>query len=148
MKIRNGFVSNSNSSSFIVIEPGNHVQLKDSCVNSEFIGGAEGESEFGWDPQDFYDSYSKINFAFLQSENNPVWRSMLVDVIKGQTGCSEISWLITSDWKEPNGTKHGYIDHQSAACEGSNTELFDSSDMLRDFLFNSNSYIHTDNDNH
>ena len=151
MKIRTGFVSNSSSSSFIVIKPGDRSDLKDTFIGKTFVSGNGGHTEFGWDPEDIYGAFSKINFAFLQSEENPVWRAMLEKVIYEQTGTKAIEWAITSDYNAVGGTQlltWGYIDHQSNASEGSNTELFDSEDALKDFLFNDESFIHTDNDNH
>ena len=153
MKTRDGFVSNSSSSSFIVIEKGAHTELVGAFAKELLKLGHAGETEFGWGPDDVYGAFSKINFAFLQSEANPEWRAMLERVVLAQTGASSLEWALTSEFvakaeKEGSGLTWGYVDHQSAACEGQNIELFDSEEVLKDFLFNPASYIHLDNDNY
>lgn len=166
MKRRQGFVSNSSSSSFIVIADGNNLRHVNEFTGKQLTLGDSkramgGESEFGWDHYVYYDTWSKINFAYLQTESiNPgenkldqrstEWLTMLEQCIKEVTGATSIVW----DW---NTVQYGddsspkwkcaYIDHQSAACEGMNTEMFESMDALKRFLFDANSYIETDNDN-
>ena len=75
MKVRAGFVSNSSSSSFIVIASGTHEPL--GCPSESALPrlggilelGRAGSAEFGWGPDTFNDSFSKINFAF--NEKSP-----------------------------------------------------------------------------
>jgi hypothetical protein len=143
MKIRIGFVSNSSSSSFIVIgdvEDCSYLlkpEIYDGADNGFVVFGTKGETDFGWGPETITDIYSRINFAYIQSENNPNWREMLEEVLKSTVSCDAIVWEI-----------NGYIDHQSHASSGANTELFDSKDTLRRFLFCDDSLIQLDNDNH
>jgi hypothetical protein len=108
------------------------------------ILGTHGENEFGWGPDTISDVFSMINFAKLQvinGSNNPHWGVMLDDVIKEATGCTEILW-------DEKLNDDGYIDHQSSASEGENTEIFKSEDTLWRFLFCTDSGIVLDNDNH
>ncbi len=142
MKTRIGFVSNSSSSSFVVIgnTGDNSWRLKSDVQDGNLDLGNDGEVEFGWGPDDVTGMYSMINFAFLQAEDNAEWMKMLEDVIKHEVGCETITWKVND--------RYAYIDHQSSASEGSNTEIFDDEDTLRRFLFCDDSSIHLDNDNH
>lgn len=151
MKTRQGYVSNSSSSSFIVIGNGSFEsdQLKVNETGTVLLGPRiGGEYEFGWDVDDHYGVYSRINFAYIQaiSTNNQDWLNLIEQAVKEETGAKCIEWCHNNDcW---NGWEYGYIDHQSAACEGENVEMFDSLDKMKRFLFCNDSYIHTDNDNY
>ncbi len=145
MKVRKGFVSNSSSSSFIVIEDSS--QILDYVVPDELIVDTSlGQSEFGWEPETFYGVGSKIIFSYLQTiySNNNDWLQMLTKVIKDHTGTSEIIWNITTEYIS-GGIGWSYIDHQSTAPH--NTEMFENEEILKAFLFGRDSYIQTDNDN-
>jgi hypothetical protein len=112
-----------------------------------------GETEFGWGPNTIYNMGSRINFAYLQclygKKGNPGWLPMLERVIKETTGVEDIRWKL-QDWtsdKEQD-FDFAFIDHQSSASEGQNTEIFESDEVLKAFLFGKGSHIHVDNDNH
>lgn len=141
MKKRITFISNSSSSSFIVISNDDLDQLKDEDVLE--VPTVRGEYEFGWQEERYDDFYSKLNFCVLQCQavwntKGEEWFKMLQDVVKEK---------LNIDLKITNGVS-GYIDHQSSAVEGSNTEMFDNKEDLKQFLFSSGSYIQNDNDNH
>lgn len=156
MKIRSGFVSNSSSSSFIVMggcpTDSELTHLRNVVKNAGYrlvVDGNAGDCEFGWENTEYVGFYSKLNFAYLQylyvKDEHPEWLVMLEDVLKSELGVVEIDWVLQIDkYKEPG---YAYIDHQSASSEGSNTEIFDSKDNLREFLFNEKSYIQGGNDN-
>lgn len=144
MKIRNGYVSNSSSSSFIVIS--DNGKLCFPKKQDVYYLGEDGEYEFGWQIEDYFDMDSKINFAYIQASTDQGWLKMLEDVLYEYVGYS-ITPTITKKWDHPK-LKHACIDHQSSASEGENTEMFESKEKLIAFLFNPDSYIHNDNDNH
>ena len=83
MKIRQGFVSNSSSSSFIVISKG-------KCIHPSWYGqdlvifGDCGNSQFGWEFERWNDIESKINFCYIQARDvkREDWIEMLEKVLK------------------------------------------------------------------
>jgi hypothetical protein len=148
MKIRNKFVSNSSSSSFIVIDScadeTEVERLRNLYGNKEIltIGPTFGCNKFGWEYGEYFDFEDKLMFALLQAkyvrETYPKWMIMLHGVLKNALNVKEIQWTCADE---------GYIDHQSASYEGENTEMFISEDKLRSFLFSKQSHIETGNDN-
>lgn len=147
MKFRKGFVSNSSSSSFVVIDRSNSPLVIPNIKGSEFEVGKLGETEFGWGPETIDDIFSRINFAYIQAlYGHKDWVDMLDDVLKEYLKVDTIVNCITVDYDVDN-LICGYIDHASSAQEGQNTEIFDDRDTLIRFLFGPKSYIELDNDN-
>lgn len=150
MKIRTGFVSNSSSSSFLVINGSSYETL-----DGPLSFGNEGETRFGWGPDVIHGMYSRINFAYLQAtdtylpvEKRKKYVSMLEKVVHKHSGKEEkIVWNL-SRYPAKEGEIEGYIDHQSTISEGKNKEIFENEQILKDFLFGYNSKIVLDNDNH
>lgn len=157
MKFRNGFVSNSSSSSFIVIDAPSYLPF---CSDEEHlvIDRDFGTYEFGWGPEDVKDMGARVIFSYVQAtetkvELDPLLEQaltvtrkdhnllldMLEEVIKENSNVKTIEWDLSDD---------AYIDHQSHGNEGFNMEMFESKQSLKDFIFGSKSYIHLDNDNH
>ena len=104
--------------------------------------------EFGWEQKEYFDALTKANYC-AQDIYGYDWSSdsysldeykknMLIDVIKEQTGCDDVVFDLDS-------LRGGYIDHES---HGTSYEAFQNKETLRNFIFNSNSYLETDNDNY
>lgn len=155
MKIRNGFVSNSSSSSFIVISlDGGYSKELNWEALLEYSGGpmvvnySFGKTDFGWGPEKISDTPSKIIFSYLRAQyaDRNSWIEMLEKVIKEHTKCSEIKWVVGIDEYEDH-VDFAYIDHQSVEGEA-NTEMFNDEYTLSRFLFCPQSCIQLDNDNH
>jgi hypothetical protein len=110
------------------------------------IDGYLGETEFGWENTRYELTWDKINFACLQldyASGRPEWKELMTQVIKDYTGAYEVEYKLHTGY---DGKFCGYIDHQSSASEGENTEIFKDYDTLKMFLFG-DSYINGGNDN-
>lgn len=147
MKVRKGFVSNSSSSSFVVISnQGPSVTLNLPAVLK--VDSKLGNTQFGWEFHKYNDFGSKLIFAYMQAiyAKNNDWLTMLERVVVGSTAVKEIEWEIAlEDYNDPN---LAYIDHASTAGEDRTMgKMFDCEKMLFDFLFLEKSYIQTGNDN-
>jgi len=150
MKIRNGFVSNSSSSSFVIVNAKKGYEKLEPTQDSVYKIGNCGTTEFGWGVEDITDIHSRINFALIQAllTNREDWIGMIENVIlENSDSIKELEFSITVDYNNKEKI-HGYIDHQSSACEGENVEIFKNKKNLKDFIFGKNSSIHLDNDNH
>lgn len=164
MKVRNGFVSNSSSSSFVVIDASkgyDKLPYRGTLVVDSNIGN----TEFGWGPERITDIGSRIIFTYLQTQyatgeqdlllkkaleaihgHSNDYLHMLEEVIRENSNVKSFEWNITEEYDHPT-KSWAYIDHQSNAAEGSNLEIFESKKQLKDFIFGSGSYIQLDNDN-
>jgi hypothetical protein len=142
---RLGFVSNSSSSSFLV------TNVKDGYVTPDWdrvlnAGYELGETCFGWGPERIDDIGSRVNFAYLQTlyAENEDWKEMLYEVIREN---SKVKVLDLSSLYKAHERCEAYIDHQSNAGDGMNTEIFESKQTLKDFIFGKGSFIQLENDN-
>lgn len=158
MKIRNDFVSNSSSSSFIVIADivGKTEDLSVYNEDGDFIVPNEniGKNQFGWEFETTSDFFSKLNFCAMQcfySDGHcDEWFDMLKRVVKDNYKLNikmvdPIYYDAEKKYKDlPDNM---YIDHQSASSEGQNIKMFTNEDTLLRFLSNTDSRIEGGNDN-
>lgn len=92
------------------------------------------EGEFGWEQESYTDSAIKASYCFVYAKRDPQKLAMLSEVITNEMQ-APVEFIATDD---------GYIDHQSwEICK----EAFESKENLRNFIFNPNSVLTTDNDN-
>lgn len=160
MKIRHGFVSNSSSSSFIVISDSEELDI--SIPEKAFTADGKlpipneyGTYSFGWEPKWYGSTLDRVNFTFCQlmysGEDSKELLQMFEDVLK--EAYITPKFIITEEDAKNNGQYicamdyDFYIDHQSSAIENKNTEMFNSKEKLYDFLFRKGSGIQGGNDN-
>jgi hypothetical protein len=140
--IRQGiFETNSSSSHSISISKDTDGVLGTLFVDDDGIVHLDG-GEFGWEEETYYGSLIKANYCAIDTEHSPEYRKMLVKVICEHTGAKDVAFDFSPDWDHEN---YSYIDHQS---QGTSHEAFADEETLKMFIFNRNSYLHTDNDNH
>lgn len=143
IQIREGiFETNSSSTHSISLGDGFEMSIDTSwCPDRDGVIKVDGH-EFGWDQETYNEAEYKVSYAWIivrdWSEDEKEKRHELLDaVIMAQTGATEV-------WYEP---KEGYIDHQSVDCDQMGW-LFEDVDTLRNFIFNRDSWLETDNDNY
>lgn len=152
-QIREGvFETNSSSTHSISFPKGAECKMGRLPLNTR--GNVEIECrEFGWEVRDYTDPSSKASYAAIyvrdwtSGKNKKLFREVLVDVIKDQTGCNEVEFdfdLVGPDCLPY--FERGYIDHQSVE-KGQLDHMFKHPKLLRKFIFNSSVVLHTDNDN-
>ena len=144
MAIRRGiFETNSSSTHSITVVSGD----LDTPIVGDVIRLKVGE--FGWEIESYYDFETKLAYLVTYICNHTEYDESkpnelmlrLEEVIKGQLGDKSFSWPPKSD----DYFENGYIDHQSVDEAAG---VLRKKDLIRDFLFNPNSELHTDNDNH
>lgn len=106
--------------------------------------------EFGWAQETFTDVESRLAYVYVYIrdwcyEDHKIKNlEMFNRIVFAHTGATEISMI---EHKCDYYVESGYIDHQ-AVESGDLNHLFNCDQTLKDFLFNSQSSITTDNDNH
>ncbi len=151
MKIRNGFVSNSSSSSFLIINKNDVLMDKEFILelcypeleienNTLYVStSTDRHVYFGWDVDEISSVVAKIVFSLLQSKYlSSDYFDMLYKTLCEYFKVDNVIFDIPED---------AYIDHQSAASEGQNFQMFSDVETLKKFLFGKNSRIVTGNDN-
>lgn len=124
----NTFETNSSSAHSVSIGEDNKEFVRDMIYPDEegniYLNGGE----YGWEWFKTNNALEKANYVAQSSTES---HSLLIDIIKNQTGCNEV-FINTVD---------GYVDHQS--CDIAPTE---SNEILR-FIFDKNSWLFGGNDN-
>lgn len=106
----------------------------------ELCGG-----EFGWQEEEFTDALTKANYCYIDNYGNEDRLKRLIGVISEQTGVKSENILLRATLDYSSKNNWSYVDHQSA---GTSSEAFETDEKLRQFIFNPNSILRTDNDNH
>lgn len=157
MKIRNSLVSNSSSSSFIII--GNDISasliddIKTHVANKIIEIDEKGETQFGWDHVKYNTFWDRLNFTmiqimYLKDWKNSVQYNMLKSVLKSMLDVDFINNKLTLEYNRDSYVLYySYIDHQSSIAEGRNDGMFEDETTLKQFLFSKESYIQGGNDN-
>lgn len=156
------FETNSSSTHSIVIANGNF--MPDTLgVNSETNEIDIFPGEFGWEIDSHNDAFTKASYCLTEilscAKVNESVKSFTQKDVRSVVSNSHIQNLLNDFFDViQNSTSHkvrihscddyygwGYIDHQSA---GTASEAFESQETLRNFIFNPQSCLSTDNDNY
>ncbi len=112
--------------------------------------------EFGWEEVKYFSPLDKANYiavgikqilefapkSEIGRKNAEKYLIMLIEVLQEQTNCNDVIFDFTTKY---DGKNWSYIDHQSYSVF---LEALTDKDTLKGFIFNPNSYLQTDNDNH
>ena len=175
MKFRNGFVSNSSSSSFVVIGrdesqkidfiPSNLITMKvyewfPNCEHYELqLPIKHGQMEFGWEFERYTTFEDRLNYVVAQImrlDYNPALKHYYEEMFRNVLGkhMKDNKFLsVKYDYNyffcDSISEDMCYVDHQSSYHEYKPKYhyLFLSEENLENFLFNDGSYIQCGNDN-
>jgi len=175
--IRNEFVSNSSSSSCILIDNVrdiNEFPKRDFGQKTITLPTDKGTKEFGWDFVDYKTIYDKLNFCAIQlidlkyiedyhakNKFKENWQRKLWNEFNKKYSYDKCLKLLKDvclkefnlkiDFVKINEEKRWengfYIDHQSSVTEHKNMGMFDNYDQLHRFLASDESMICGGNDN-
>jgi hypothetical protein len=157
-KTRSGvFETNSSSTHSICIDRKSKNGFMDTSLVPDENGVVHLQGgEFGWSYERFHDAQSKASYVAIYLD---VWvndllqkekmKNEFVELIKTQTGATEVSFDFSADYDSESSLDKNwsYIDHQSVEDRDLDY-LWDDLEDLRQFIFNPNSVLITDNDNH
>jgi len=148
---QNVWETNSSSTHSVSIAETLQEDMMDTIIPNEEGNVVLSGGEWGWEISDYYDAETKANYllVYIMSQGGDRMNEMtemLKDVIKEQTGCSDVDLQSSGlDWRGlPD---FGYIDHQSIG-DNDYHFIFEDKEILRRFIFSKESWLHTDNDNH
>jgi hypothetical protein len=153
LQVRRGvFETNSSSTHSVCIARGEYVSAKlrvEDGILRIFTG------EFGWGPDRFTDAPTKAAYCLTwikEMGDSEDKTNMLINVLKQHTGANAVEFVpaFTEESKsEWDFYQWGYIDHQSLEGDGNALiKAWESEDTLAAFIFNSDSILVIDNDNH
>lgn len=152
IQIRKGFFETNSSSTHSIALGDTDKMTICTSLRPDIDGTVHIEGyEFGWEEETYWEAVYKASYAWLivrdwsepahifnpDSKSKEARLEMLINVIKKQTGCHRVEFE----------KEDGYIDHQSAESDECGW-LFDSEEVLHNFIFNRHSILETDNDNH
>jgi hypothetical protein len=138
---RSVFETNSSSTHSITIVPGT---CAPGSITVENGVCKIHTGEFGWEECSYYDAPTKAAYCLTDAKQteNAEHLEMLRAVVGEATGAETVEFVPSTccDYH-----KWGYIDHQSDGVCG---PAWESPEALRNFIFNPQSELQTDNDNH
>ncbi len=149
--IRNSvFETNSSSCHSISISSDDCVYdgITPSCDNKIVLK----PMDFGWDITEYHDALSKLTYCWIYAQDwtgkeSEKFHKILSDMVCEHTGADEIVMQMDYNNKWYPKGYYGCIDHQSVECKDLH-HMFYEPQKLKDFIFNPNSILQTDNDNH
>ena len=154
MKLRANFVSNSSSSSYVVVPENYHSNINDDYARlkvafefsenyEDWDGFLDGETCFGWQEQEYHDFESKWNWLVLQAfYGGQKYIEIINDFLSSISNRIELNW---SSVEDAENNANAYIDHQSIDAQ----RTFDEIEPIgiSNFLLDSQCYIQNGNDN-
>ncbi len=152
MKIRKSiFETNSSSCHSISLSPDMnlipqpHLTLNDK--NQIVLDDTT--TQFGWEIEDYTDPMSKLSYLIIDNYEHPEKMALIREAVKEYTGY-EIDPAVEQKIESADCCEI-YIDHES--CGITNEVIYGTDlDLIKNnivnFVFNPNSVLHTDNDNH
>jgi len=150
MKTRSGFVSNSSSSSFIIMGDTKNKLLVPTLPNDEILTIPDdfgGKQKFDWEVEWSSDFQSKMNYCIVQAMQDEKVMEKVKSALEEFLNVDEIKINLTNDWDKMNNKNWAYIDHQSSISEGEAQIVFISKENIINFIFNPESKILMGNDN-
>lgn len=106
--------------------------------------------EFGWKQERYDDTYSKMVYLWIYIRDwcdrvEEEFMETFQRVVCTHTGASSV--IMVTDEDAPEWPRNGYIDHQSVESNDYH-HLFYDDNLLKQFLFDCDSWLETDNDNY
>ena len=141
---RNVFETNSSSThSFSISSEGERTDLYLGEIEDGVLSVEPGE--FGWEVETYFDAETKLSYLVTYMASTSIsslsehgYYNRLLEVVQEYIPEVQCIDVIASEWS--------YIDHQS--WDMPKIILEEQEGSLADFLFNPNSTLETDNDNH
>lgn len=106
--------------------------------------------QFGWEQERYNDAHVKMSYLWIYikdwcGKDEESFMETFQRVVCRHTGASNVTMAPDEDAYEWN--RYGYIDHQSVESRDYHY-LFEDDETLKRFIFDRDSWLETDNDNH
>lgn len=146
MKLVRHGVFETNSSSCHSLSVGNSGVYQSITPNEDNLIVIDDSYEFGWSQEMYTNTDERLAYAYVYAmdwsrEYKEEFFNTLQQVVCEHTGAS----AVLHNKGEDSG--YGYIDHQSVE-DGELDYIFKDKGLLKSFIFDRDSWVETDNDNH